>query len=178
MPTVFANLVPRRKMWNILPPPPPPRPTVFANLVPRRKMWNILPPPPPANSVCKLGPKKKDVKHITTPPPPGIVHGWWDTVTMVRGNLRLLTSTVMGTFCFLALTLCWSTLSIITAYAKVKAASLSANGLLLVVCNGQNTKQANSGDLQYQRCNSVWSKFPELHWNFLKDCAFLFFCAG
>ena len=29
-----------------------------------------------------------------------------------------------------------------------------------------------------QRWDSVWSKFPEMLWNFLKECAFLFFCAG
>ena len=29
-----------------------------------------------------------------------------------------------------------------------------------------------------KRCDSVWSKFPEMLGNFLKECAFLFFCVG
>ena len=29
-----------------------------------------------------------------------------------------------------------------------------------------------------QKCDTVWSIFPEMFWNFLKQCTFLFFCAG
>lgn len=38
------------------------------------------------------------------------------------------TSTVIGIFCFLALWLCWSTFSMMTAYVRVKAASTLTNG--------------------------------------------------
>ena len=38
-------------------------------------------------------------------------------------------------FCFLALVLCWSTFSMMTAYAKVNAASEFANGSPLVFYN-------------------------------------------
>jgi len=46
-----------------------------------------------------------------------------------------LTSAVIGMFCFLALVLCWSTFNMMTAYARVKAASTLANGSPLVFCN-------------------------------------------
>ena len=40
------------------------------------------------------------------------------------------------------------------------------------------TKILRACELKFrpQRCDSVWSKFPEMLWNFLKKCAFLFFC--
>ena len=39
-------------------------------------------------------------------------------------------------------------------------------------------KQAINVSYKAQRCDSVGSKYPQKLWNFLKVCAFLFFCAG
>lgn len=50
-----------------------------------------------------------------------------------------ITSAVMGMFCFFALVLCWSTFNIMTAYARVNAASAFANGSPFVFYNNNVT---------------------------------------